>query len=102
MAVRQARSSPRILLLVLVALIVGSIRLLAGALERGAENVTQRRAGIGGAVLGNRLLLLGDFERLDRHLHLVGAAVELDHPRVDLLADRKALGPLLAAVPRQF
>src|SRR3954463_11585978 len=102
MAVRQARSSPRILLLVLVAILIGGVRLLAGALERGAENVTQRRAGIGGAVLGNRLLLLGDFERLDRHLHLVGAAVEMDYPRIDLLAYRKALRPLLAAVPRQF
>src|SRR4051794_27758253 len=52
---------PRILLIVLVGIIVGGVRLLAGALERGAENVAERRAGIRGAVLGNRLLLLGDF-----------------------------------------
>ena len=51
----------------------------------------KRRAGIGGAVLRDRLLLLGDFERLDRDLHLAGAPVELDHARIDLLADREAL-----------
>ena len=72
------------------------------ALERGAENVAERRARIGGAVLGDRLLLLGDFERLDRDLHLVGAAVELGDAGVDLLADREALRPLLAAVARQL
>ena len=46
-------------------------------LERGAEDVAERRAGIGRAVLRDRLLLLGHFERLDRDLYLVGAAVEL-------------------------
>src|SRR5215469_12312347 len=79
-----------------------SLLLLAGALERSAKNVAKRRAGIGGAVLGDRLLLLGHLERLDRHLHLVGAAVELDDARVDLLPDREPLRPLLAAVARQL
>src|SRR6185437_16182662 len=41
---------------------------------------------------------LGDFERLDRHLHLAGLLVELDHPRIDLLADGKAFGALVVAV----
>src|SRR5580704_895262 len=76
--------------------------LFGGALERGAEDVAQRRAGIGRAVLGDRLLLLGDFERLDRHRHLVGAAVKLGDPGVHLLADRKALGALLGAVAGEF
>src|SRR5215207_7410247 len=76
----------------------GLLGLLATLLECGTENVAQRRARVGGAVLGNRLLLLRDFERLDRHLHLVGAAVELDHACINFLADREALGPLLAAV----
>src|SRR6202166_4552915 len=44
-------------------------RLLVGALlERGAENVAQRRPRIGGAVLRDGFLLLGDFQRLDRDL----------------------------------
>ena len=49
-------------------------------------------------VLGDRLLLLGDLERLDRDGHLVGAAVELGHPGVDLFADRKALGALVGTI----
>src|SRR3954453_12821107 len=71
---------------------------LALALERMAENVAERGAGIGGAVLGNRLLLLGHFERLDRELHLGGAAVEQDDPGIDLLADLEAVGALVVAV----
>src|SRR5258708_30997110 len=75
---------------------------LALALERGAEDVAERGARIGGAVLGDRLLLLRHFERLDRHLHLAGAAVELRDPRLDLLADREALPPLLPPVARHL
>src|SRR5580693_6665046 len=76
--------------------------LLGGALERGAENVAERRAGVGRTILGDRLLLLGDFERLDRDRHLVGAAVELGDAGIHLLADRKALGALLGAVAGKF
>src|SRR5436305_4480132 len=76
--------------------------LVAAVLERGAENVTQRRPRIGGAVLRDGLLLLGDFERLDRDLHLAGLLVELDHPRIDLLADGEAVGALVVAVAREF
>src|SRR5262245_15899406 len=77
-------------------------RLFGRALERSAENVAERRAGIGGAVLGDRLLFLRHFERLDRHLHLVGATVELDDAGVDLLPDGEAFRPLLAAVAREL
>src|SRR5579864_8164051 len=76
--------------------------LFGGALERGAEDVAERRAGIGRAVLGDRLLLLGDFECLDRDRHLVGAAIELGDAGVHLLADRKTLGALLGAVTGEF
>src|SRR6476469_8206431 len=77
--------------------------LLVGTLlERGAENIAQRRPGIGGAVLRDGLLLLGDFQRLDRDLHLAGLLIELDHPRIDLLADGKAFGALVVAVAGQF
>src|SRR3954452_23850313 len=72
------------------------------ALQRGAENVAQRRARIGRAVLRDRFLLFGDFQRLDRNLHLAGLLVELDHPRVDLFANRETLGALIAALARQF
>src|SRR3984957_1186468 len=79
-----------------------SVLLLGGALERRAEDIAERRARIGGAILGDRLLLLGDFECLDRDRHLVGTAVELGHPGVDLLADRKAFGALIGALAGEF
>src|SRR5579864_4465215 len=85
-------------LFVRVALLV----FLALALERGAEDVAQRRAGIRGAVLRDRLLLLGDFQRLDRDLHLVGAAIELDDAGVDLLAGGEAVRTLLGTVACQL
>src|SRR5215471_3970899 len=79
--------------------------LLVGAgavLERGAQNVPQGRPRIGGAVLSDGFLLLGDFQRLDRDLDLAGLLVELDHPRIDLFTDREAFGALVVAIARQF
>src|SRR6202045_713769 len=77
--------------------------LLVGALlERGTENVAQRRPRIGGAVLRDGLLFLGDFQRLDRDLHLARLLVELDHPRIDLFADGETLGALIGTLARQF
>src|SRR3984893_19321348 len=73
--------------------------LLVGALlERGTENVAQRRPRIGGTVLRDGLLLFGNFQRLDRDLHLAGLLVELDHTRIDLFADGEAFGALIVAV----
>jgi hypothetical protein len=77
------------------------VALVAG-FERGAEDVAERSARVGRAILRDRLLLLGDFERLDRDGHFTRAAVELGDARVDLLADREALGALVAAVARQL
>src|SRR5690242_16055058 len=71
-------------------------------LERGAQDVAECRAGIGRAVLRDRLFLLRHFERLDGHLDLVGAAIELDDPSIDLLSDGETLRPLLAAIARQL
>src|SRR3984957_7480 len=76
--------------------------LVVALLERGAENVAQRRPRIGGAVLRDGLLLFGDFQCLDRDLHLAGLLVELDHPRIDLFADGETLGALIGALTRQF
>src|SRR5882757_5746183 len=77
--------------------------LLVGTLfERGAENVAQRRPRIGGAVLRDGFLLFGDFQRLDRDLHLAGLLVELDHPRIDLFADGETLGALIGTFARQL
>src|SRR5260370_26884263 len=78
------------------------VGLVGYALERGAQDVARGGPGIGRAILGNRLFLFGHFERLDRDLYLLGAAVDLDHPPIDLLADGKALGPLLAAIAREL
>src|SRR5437588_8276444 len=69
-------------------------RLFGALLERGAQDVAERSTGIGGAVLGDRLLLLCHFERLDRHRDLVAAAIELRHAGIHLLADRETLRPL--------
>src|SRR5258705_2590935 len=80
-----------------------AIGLLVGALlERGAQDVAQRRSRIGGAVLRDGFLLFGYFQRLDRDLYLAGFLVELDHPRVDLFADGKTLGALVVAIARQL
>src|SRR6266481_2729664 len=77
--------------------------LLVGALlECSTENVAQRRPRIGGTVLRDGLLLFGNFQRLDRDLHLAGLLVELDHPRIDLFADGKTLGALVVAIAGQF
>src|SRR5581483_4557765 len=76
--------------------------LLLALLERSAENVAERRARIGRAVLGDRLLLLGNFQRLDRNADLARLLVELRHARIDLLADRETLRPLLRAVTREL
>src|SRR6202158_466550 len=96
---RELASSYPLLFLGLARRLVGFFRHLGRALvERGAENVAERSPGIRGAVLGDRLLLLGDFERLDRHRDLAAAAIELGDAAVDLLADRETLGPLLGAV----
>src|SRR4029079_5563020 len=77
--------------------------LLVGALlERGAENIAQGRPRIRGAVLCDRLLFFGDFERLDRDLHLAGFLVELDHPCIDLFAYSETLGALVGALARKF
>ena len=85
-----------------LSLVLQSDLLVVALLERGAENVAQRRAGIGRAVLRDRLLLLGHFERLDRHATLWARLVELGDAGVDLLADREALGALLGAVAGEF
>src|SRR5438128_10733894 len=100
---RQSPSSRPRLFLVLGRRLIGAFRLLGRALlERGAENVAERSPGIRGAVLGDRLLLLGDFQCLDRYRDLAAAAIELGDARIDLLADREALGALLGAIAGQL
>ena len=65
--------------------------------QRRAQDVAQRGAGIGGAILRHRLLLLGDLHRLDREIGLL-RAVEADHLGIELLPHLEALGALLVAV----
>src|SRR5215471_13294750 len=81
-----------------IALVLLLHRLFALAPQRRPQNVAERRSGIRGAVLSDRLLFLGHFEGLDRDLDFVRAAVELGHPRVHLLSHRKTLRALLAAI----
>src|SRR4029077_9059381 len=70
--------------------------------QGGAKDVAKRGAAIGRAVLGDSLLLLGDLQRLDRNRDLAGLGVDLSHYRVELLADAKAVRPLLGAVAREI
>src|SRR6266851_2423176 len=51
-------------------------RLAVLALQRGAEDVTEAGARIGGAVIGHRLLLLLDLARLDRERQLARRLVD--------------------------
>src|SRR5579864_5242598 len=83
-------------------LVFALVAFLALAAQRSAENVAQGGAGVGGAVLRDRFLLLGDFQCLDRDGRLVGAAVVLDHARVDFLAHGKAVGALFGTVAREL
>src|SRR5882724_9985700 len=76
--------------------------LLVAVLERGAEDVAQCCSRIGGAVLRDGFLLFGNFQRLDRDLHLAGLLVELDHAGIDLFADGETLGALIVAIAGQF
>src|SRR5262245_18199092 len=66
--------------------------------QGGTQNIAQGCTGVRRAILRDRRLLLGDLQRLDRHLDLEGALLDLDHLGIDLLADGKTLGPLLGAV----
>src|SRR5690606_19524016 len=72
--------------------------LLLAVLERGPENVAERGARVGRAVLSHRLLLLGDLERLDGETDLAGLAVDLGNARIDLVALGEALGTLIVAI----
>src|SRR5262245_47343448 len=74
-------------------------RLVAGALlEGGTENIAKRGARIGRTVLGNCLLLLGHFQRLNGNADFVSLAVELGDAGIYFLANRESLRPLLAAL----
>src|SRR5205809_4417354 len=70
-------------------------------LQRLAQDVAEARARIGRTILGDRLLLLGDLQRLDREVRLL-RPVETDHHRIELLADLEALGALLVAVAAEI
>src|SRR5258708_20230765 len=60
-------------------------RLAVLALQRGAEDVAEAGARIGGAVIGHRLLLLLDLARLDRERQLACRLVDRRHLAVNLL-----------------
>src|SRR5690242_17125096 len=70
-------------------------------LERSAQDVAERSAGVGRTVLRHLLLLLGDLHRLDREVRLLRTVEAGDH-RVELLADLEALGALLVAVAAEI
>src|SRR4029077_16340292 len=79
-----------------------SIPLAAGAIDRGAEDVAEAGGGIGGAELRPGGLLPVDFAGFDRQGQLAGRPIDCGHFGVDFFADREAVRPLLATVPRQL
>src|SRR5213078_157513 len=90
-------------LFLVVGLVVGLLVGLAlTATDRGAEDVAEAGAGFGGAEFLHRPLLLIDFARLDRQGNAPGGAVDRGDLGIASLADREAVGALLAAVARQF
>src|SRR5215218_5498184 len=88
------RETPPFELLLLLGGLLGSLGLF---LQRCAEDVAERRAGIRRAILRHGLLLFGELHRLDREVRLLGA-VEARHHGVELLADLEAFRTLLVAV----
>src|SRR4029079_15543680 len=74
---------------------------LLGLADRRPEDVAERCAGIGGTILRDRRLLLGDLEGFDRHRNLAALGIDLGNPGIDLLADRKTFGPLFRAIARK-
>src|SRR5512136_422951 len=66
--------------------------------QGGAKDVAKRGTTVGRAILGDRLFLLGHFERLDRHADLAGLGVDLGDKGIELLADAETFRPLLGAV----
>src|SRR5437763_8713131 len=86
-------------LFLVVGLLVG---LALTATDRGAEDVAEAGAGFGGAEFLHCPLLLIHFARLDRQRNAPGGAVDRGDLGIDPLADREAVGALLAAVARQF
>src|SRR5436305_9319645 len=86
-------------LFLVVGLLVG---LALTATDRGAEDVAEAGAGFGGAEFLHRPLLLIDLARLDRQCDAPRGAVDRRDLGIDPLADRKAVGALLAAIARQF
>ena len=75
---------------------------LAGLLAQGrAQDVAQRRAGVGRAELLDGFLVLGHFQGLDRQGDAAGGLVDVGDLGVEAVADGEALGALLGAVARQ-
>src|SRR5690242_21321406 len=72
------------------------------AADRGAEDVAEAGAGFGGAEFLHRPLLLIDLARLDRQCDAPCGAVDRRDLGIHPLADRKAVGALLASIARQF
>ncbi len=72
------------------------------ALDGGLEDVAERRARVGRAVLSDGLLLFRDLKRLDRNRDAAAGLVEVGDRRVDLVADVEALRPLLGTLAREI
>src|SRR5579862_5360249 len=81
--------------------VVFLLALLGRLLEGCAQDVAERGARVGRAVLRHGFLLLGHFARLDRERDLAARLVDRGDERIDLVALAEALGTLIAAVARQ-
>ena len=75
---------------------------MSGIFAGATQVACERAAGVGGAVLRHRLLLLGHLQGLDRDLDLASLLVEEHDAGVDALAGREALGALLGEIASQL
>src|SRR5437764_3690312 len=99
MGTRPSRVASLLLLGVVLGLFLG---FALATPDRRAEDIAEAGAGFGGAEFGHRLLLLIDLARLDRQRDPPGGAVDRGDLGIEPLADREAVGALLAAVARQL
>src|SRR5690606_38671435 len=78
-----------------LALVLGFVLAL---LDGGLEDIAQRGARVGRAILCHSLLLLGELELLDGHRNPAAGLIDADHGRIDLIADVEALRALLCPI----
>ena len=80
--------------------VVGRARLLV-AVQRGAQDIAQRRTRIRAAIGVDRFLFLGDLAGLDRQTQAAGLGIDIGDARIHLVAELEPLGTLVLTITGQ-